>query len=231
MRAVLEDGNSIGTIRHISTQFCFAAPDEWFDTNIRASSGLEPAGCLGDLGWYTIRMALWTMNMQMPTEVRGRIIEGIRRPDSTEDVPVEFVGDLQFSGGATASFFNSFRVHNLQSATICGQKGSLHVNDFVLPFFGGELDFEVSRHQFVVDGCRFNMERHRRQVGVHEVSNNAPSAQETRLFRKFSDLALSGHPDSVWPEITLKTQLVMDAALKSAQNGGGPVKPEDLSST
>lgn len=228
MRSVLNAADGVGKIRHISSQFCFAAPDEWFTTNIRASSNLEPAGCLGDLGWYTIRMTLWAMQMQMPVEVRGRILSSIRRPDSAAEVPVEFMGEMHFEGGTSASFFNSFRVRNTQYVTVSGSAGSVTLDDFVLPWFGSELAFEVSRPAFVVDGCRFNMERHNQRVAVPELANNAPDAQETRMVREFSRLVLSGRPDSSWPEVTLKTQLVMDAALKSAMNGGIAIDPRTL---
>lgn len=80
MRNVLDDGESVGDIRRIASQFSFCADDTWVQSNIRASSQLEPAGCLGDLGWYTIRIILWAMNYELPTEVRGRILHGIQRP-------------------------------------------------------------------------------------------------------------------------------------------------------
>ena len=84
LRQVLDDGSSVGTIRRIVSQFSFCAADEWVQSNIRASSQLEPAGCLGDLGWYTIRIILWALNFEMPTEVRGRTLHGAKRPDSAE---------------------------------------------------------------------------------------------------------------------------------------------------
>ena len=58
------------------------------------------------------------------------------------------------------------------------------------------------------------------QVVVEEYANSHKSSQETKLFRKFSDLALSGTPDSHWPEIALQTQRVMMACVESAENGG-----------
>jgi hypothetical protein len=33
-------------------------------------------------------------------------------------------------------------------------------------------------------------------------------------------LALSGTPDPFWPDISVKTQRILDACLKSARNGG-----------
>ena len=225
LRQVLDDGKSVGTVRRIASAFSFFAADEWVQSNIRASSQLEPAGCLGDLGWYTIRITLWAMNFEMPTEVRGRILHGAKRPDSSEDVPMEFQGEMHFKSGVSATFFNSFRANHQQWLNISGEKGYAQVNDFVLPYFGNEVAFEVGNHNFAAEGCYFNMEKFFTRHAVSEYSNNTPNSQETELFRTFGKLALSGKCDSYWPEIALKTQRVLDAALKSAHNGGTAVSP------
>ncbi len=225
LRQVLDDGKSVGTVRRIASHFSFCAADEWVQSNIRASSQLEPAGCLGDLGWYTIRITLWAMNFEMPTEVRGRILHGAKRPDSSEDVPMEFQGEMHFKSGVSATFFNSFRANHQQWVNISGTKGYAQVNDFVLPYFGNEVAFEVGNHNFAAEGCHFNMEKFSTRHAVSEYSNNTANSQETELFRTFSKLALSGKCDSYWPEIALKTQRVLDAALKSAHNGGAAVTP------
>lgn len=223
IRRTLDDGISIGRIRRIASQFSFCADDDWVASNIRASSSLEPAGCLGDLGWYTIRFSLWAMNFQMPVEVRGRILHGVRRPDSSAVVPMEFQGELHFADGVSATFFNSFRANHQQWVNISGSKGYLQVNDFVLPYFGNEVAFDVCNHHFAVDGCHFNMERYSRRVAVREYSNNAANAQETAMFRNFAALVLSGQRENCWPEMSLKTQQVLDAALASAARNGEPV--------
>lgn len=225
LRQVLDDGKSVGTVRRIASQFSFCAADEWVQSNIRASSQLEPAGCLGDLGWYTIRITLWAMNFEMPTEVRGRILHGAKRPDSSEDVPMEFQGEMHFRSGVSATFFNSFRANHQQWVNISGTEGYVQINDFVLPYFGNEVAFEVGNHNFAVDGCHFNMEKFFTRHAVSEYSNNTPNSQEAELFRTFGQLALSGKCDSYWPEIAIKTQRVLDAALKSAHNDGAAVAP------
>ena len=70
IRAVLDDGASIGQIKRIVAQFSFPGSEEFFRKNIRVNAALEPAGCLGDLGWYDIRFALWAMNWQLPRSRR-----------------------------------------------------------------------------------------------------------------------------------------------------------------
>ena len=225
MRAVLDDGKSVGDIRRIASQFSFCADQSWVESNIRASSQLEPAGCLGDLGWYTIRIILFAMKYEMPVEVRGRILNGVKRADSSDVVPMEFQGEMHFANGVSATFFNSFRTNNQQWAHISGSKGYLAVNDFVLPYYGNEVSFDVGNHSFSADGCYFTMEKHLKTQQLREYSNNTKNAQETALFRNFSELVNTGNRDNFWPEVALKTQRILDAALKSANSGGGAIAP------
>ena len=78
-------------------------------------SGLEPAGCLGDLGWYTIRISLWAMDDAMPTHVTGRMLQGASRSDSDDQVPIEFSGEL-FSRVELLPVFtipSSLRINNM----------------------------------------------------------------------------------------------------------------------
>ena len=224
LQEVLDDGTSVGRIRRITSAFSFCAPDEWVNSNIRASGELEPLGCLGDLGWYTIRFTLWVMNYQMPLRVSGRMLTQTRRPDSKSDVPIEFSGEMFFADGVSASFYNSFLNQNQQWANVSGSKGFATLSDFVIPAFGCESAFEIHNDTFHATGCQFDMEQHPRRIAVRESSNNAPNAQETNLFRKFSELALSGKPDNFWADIALKTQQVMDACVTSAQQDGKPVE-------
>ena len=223
LREVLDDGTSVGEIRRIATQFSFMAPEEFFQENIRVQSHLEPLGCLGDLGWYNIRMILWTLNFEMPVTVSGRLISQSGGNDSQDSVPLQFSAELVFASGVTASFYCSFETEHQQWVNISGTKGDVHIDDFVLPYCGAEVGFDVSQAHFDVDCCQFKMEKHRRRVVVREHGDGHRSAQETRLFRNFADLVLGGNLDPHWPDIALKTQQVLDACLKSARNGGGEI--------
>jgi predicted dehydrogenase len=225
LRDVLDDGQSVGQIRRIVSQFSFCADEDWIGSNIRANSDLEPAGCLGDLGWYTIRMTLWAMKNEMPTEVSGRILTGVKRDDSPQEVPIEFQGEMHFASGVSAVFYNSFRTNHQQLVHISGDKGYVELNDFVLPFYGNRVSFEVGNHEFGAEGCRFIMDRNSRFESVSEYSNNMANAQETNLFRCFSALVNEGRVDSFWPDVSLKTQQILDASLQSAHNGGQAVSP------
>jgi predicted dehydrogenase len=220
LRQVLDDGHSIGEIRRITSQFSFRGSDEFMAANIRVSHELEPLGCLGDLGWYNIRFSLWTMKMQMPERVSGRILHQFGRSDSKLPVPVEFSGELFFPGDVSASFYCSFLAEIHQWANVSGTRGYLLVPDFVVPYFGCESSFEVRNALLSRDGCDYNMERHDHHYAVHEYSNGMANSQETNMIRNFANIVAAGKLDSSWGEIALKTQLVLDACLQSAREDG-----------
>jgi len=216
LREALDDPANVGALRRITSQFTFLAPDEFFQDNIRASGELEPLGCLGDLGWYNVRLALWAMNFEMPERVAGRMLSS----HGDARVPTDFSGELFFAKGVSAAFYCSFLTENQEWANISGTAGNIHLEDFVLPFKNAEVAFTIHNAQFNQEGCNFQMEGHSRRVAVREYSDSSPSAQETNLFRNFSELALRGTPDPHWPDIALKTQQVIDACLASARDGG-----------
>jgi predicted dehydrogenase len=227
IREVLTDGRSIGQLKRIVSQFSFGAGDDFFAGNIRATSALEPLGCLGDLGWYNIRFALWVLDGMLPLRLCAHELATRRRPDSPATVPADFSAELFFPGDVSASFYCSFLAENQQWANVSGTKGYLHIPDFVLPYYGAEVAFDVSNLVFSIAGCDFNMEEHTRRCAVSEYSNSAPGAQESRMFERFAELALSGQPDPYWGQIALKTQQVVDACLRSARSEGQMVEVEE----
>lgn len=217
IRDVLDDGESIGRLRRMSSVFSFCAPDDFLTGNIRMNSQLEPFGCLGDLGWYNIRFMLWAMDWEMPVSIEGRLLDSRTGTDKSHIVPMEFSAELVFPGGVSGSFYCSFQTENQQFMTLSGTKGYLHMPDFVLPFFSSEAGFTVTNSAFEKRGCDFTMEPRSRWVGVNEYSNSTPSAQEANLFRNFAAQVLSGQLNPLWPKMALQTQQVMQAALVSAR--------------
>ncbi len=225
LHQVLGDGHSVGEVRRLASAFTFRQSPEFFKSNIRSHSELEPFGCLGDLGWYCLRLALWLRNWQMPREVHGRLLSQHQRPDSPAPVPTAFSGELVFAEEVSASFYCSFLTETEQWAKISGTRGCLQIEDFVLPCAGLETGFEVSHTDFQVKGCDFRMAVHSQRRAVEESSHGTANSQETNLFRNFAVQVRSGQLDPLWPEVALKTQMVMELCLESAKAGGKPVIP------
>ena len=223
IRGVLDDGASVGEVKRITCAFSFFAPEAFLRANIRLHSELEPFGCLGDLGWYCIRFALWVMNGRLPRQVTGRILSQHSGSGSPSPVPTEFSAELFFDGGVSAGFYCSFLADHQQWVNVSGTRGYLHVPDFVLPFSGREPAFEVQNSLFRVSGCDFSMEAHPRRFTVAEQSHGHTTAQEANMFRTFGGEVRSGQFNDAWPEIALKTQQVMNACFDSALAGSRAV--------
>jgi hypothetical protein len=95
------------------------------------NAALEPAGCLGDLGWYNIRIALWATEL---ADCRAEVSAGQTLAQTDSGVPTGIFrancfSTLAFPAGLYCSFVN-FRQ---QWVNVSGAKGYLQFADFVNP--------------------------------------------------------------------------------------------------
>jgi predicted dehydrogenase len=199
IRQVLDDGKSIGTIRRIASHFSFFSADDFRQTNIRGDGTLEPLGCLGDLGWYCVRFALWAMNWRLPREVSGRILSQNCNDNSRYPVPFDFSGELFFDNDVSSGFFCSFLTAYANWVSVTGTLGHLRVPDFTLPARSNQGALEING----------------------ELSDNSGTdpltTQEVNMVRTFANQVLSGKLREDWPEWALKTQIVVNACTDSAR--------------
>jgi len=213
VRETLDDDQSVGPVRRISSGFSFYVGEDFFRDNIRVDGRLEPTGCLGDLGWYCIRFALWTMKWQLPHTVTGRILSQSPAVSGRLSAPTEFSGELIFAGGVSAGFYCSFLAPLQQWISVSGQKGWLRLPDFVHPYDSYEPAFEVNRSEIKITNADVKI-----PSGVDRTVSAHLTAQDTRMFRNFADQVNSGKLNDDWPMWALKTQQVMDACHESACN-------------
>lgn len=211
---------AIGKLRRISTHFSFSGDATFQTSNIRTDSVLEPHGCLGDLGWYCIRFTLWAADLQMPTSVRARTITPLKGDGSEGEVPGEFSAELQFPGGVSAALYCSFLTANQQTAAISGDSGYITVNDFVLPYYDAEAVWHESHHALEIDNCRWNFNRHTQQQAVAEYASGEANSQEVVMVRRFNQIAMDRQLDPLYPDLTIKTQRILDACRRSDISGG-----------
>ena len=222
VREVLDDGRSVGQVRRISSAFSFRGTGDFSRGNIRVDGRLEPAGCLGDLGWYCIRFTLWALKWQLPHTVTGRMLSQSEPTSGRKPAPTEFSAELFFDDGVSAGFYSSFVAALQQWVFVSGRDGWLRVPDFVQPFNSREPAFEANRTEIRVPTA----------AGAQAptpVSDPAElghaSAQNTIMFRNFANQVFSGKLNDEWPMWALKTQQVLDACFKSAQTGSAGVTP------
>ena len=206
VRALLDSPGEVGEIRRVTSSFSFAGGRGFFPNNIRVRSDMEPAGSLGDLGWYCIRFILWSMKWAMPVEVSGKILTGYPSAKGG-DTPVEFSGELVFKGGASAGFYCSFLTPSQQWVNVSGTQGWLRVDDFVHPADPHEVQI-IANHRV-----------HRVATFDAKTASGAPNPmpQEASLYEHFAAQVRTGELNPEWPEWSRKTQAVMDRCLAAAR--------------
>jgi predicted dehydrogenase len=210
IRKFLDDSKSVGEIRRISSEFSFCGSGNFSRDNIRVNGALEPAGCLGDLGWYCIRFSLWAMDWKLPRTVTGKILSQSAAIRGRLPAPTQFSGELIFDGGVSAGFYCSFVTQFQQWAVVSGQKGWLRMSDFVHVF--REPAFEVNRTEI-----RVKVPGARRSPAADPLDMGHATAQDTWMWRNLSKQISSDKLNQDWPMWSLKTQQVLDACFESAQ--------------
>lgn len=193
--------------------FSFAADDDYLKNDIRVKPDLDAFGALGDAGWYCIRSILWAADFELPKTARampGAVL-------NEAGVILSCSASLHWEDGKVATFFCSFLSNLTMDITAIGTKGTLHVNDFVVPFQEHEAYFSAGTRTGFDD--LVTCWEHR--PSKHIVKADLP--QEVRMVREFSNLVASikkgAKPEKKWPTISRKTQLVLDAVKASVHKG------------
>ena len=213
VREILADGQSVGAPRRITSAFTFYSGESFFRDNIRVNGALEPAGCLGDLGWYSIRFALWALDWHLPHTVTARILRSSEALPDRPSTPLDFSAEMLFEDDVSCSFYSSFIAGHQQWVHVSGQKGWLLLPDFVHPLNSYEPEFEVGHKLVQVSGdvkC---------PPGVDPRIQGHAAAQDANMWRNFAGAVLSGRLNADWPVWAAKTQKVTDACLEAAREG------------
>ena len=211
----IQDGETIGNLKRIYTQFSFCGDGDFKRSNIRTDSVLEAHGCLGDLGWYCIRFTLQAAGLRVPTRLSARTITPLKGADSDGEVPGEFSAEMQFEDDFSASFYCSFLTMNSQQVVVSGDKGFITLDDFVLPMYSAEAVWKEHCHILEIENCKWNFRRHDTIRAVHEYPGGEPNSQEVNMVRRMGEIVLSGKLDPLYPELTNKTQRILDACRRS----------------
>lgn len=218
-RAMIAALPRLGAPRRMTAAFSFAGDAAFFAGNIRVRADADALGCVGDLGWYTIRMALLVYGAR-PTRVRARA--HARAPSG---VPIDASFTLDFDGGAVADCHCAFNTIMRQWVEVAGDAGVLRCDDFVLPRTSGPRS--AARFSLALgtrledDHCRVVDEEAQDHV-FHDV------CQEAAMFDAVAAAAREAqrgplpadHPAHQWLRLAIDTQAVVDAVMESLDDGG-----------
>ncbi|GJR94358.1 hypothetical protein Tco_0266532 [Tanacetum coccineum] len=198
--------------------FTVAADPDFLENDIRVKPDLDALGALGDVGWYCVGSILWAVDFNLPksvTALPGTVF-------NKAGVIMSCGAALQWEDGKVATFHCSFLANLTMSITASGTKGSLHINDYVIPFEEKQCSFSTATEsgftEFVTGWVPL--------PSRHTVMTDLP--QEALMVTEFSRLVKSIKNDGTlaekrWPTLSRKTQYVMDAVKTSVDKGGETV--------
>ncbi|KAL3504626.1 hypothetical protein ACH5RR_034467 [Cinchona calisaya] len=209
MKEYLSGSASFGQLKAVHSIFSFVGGPDFLNSNIRVKPDLDALGALGDTGWYCAHAILWAADYELP-----KFVTALSPEYNEAGVILSCGASLRWEDGKIATFYCSFLTVLTMDITLVGTKGNLRVNDFVLPSKEDAATFYVTSYS-------------RDWPKENNVATDLP--QEALMVKEFASLVgsikgLGSKPEKKWPNISRKTQVVVDAVKASIDKGFEPVE-------
>lgn len=191
MKRLASDG-TLGDLRQVTSAFTFPA-NVLAAENVRFSQSLG-GGSLLDVGWYCVGVSLWLLD-RMPVRV-------FAAAEWKGGVDMRMNGLMWFAEGEVASFESGFNAIRRRWLELAGSKAALVCDDFSRPWNPEKPRFWI--HD--ADG-----------VSHQQIVAHPPI--ERCLIDAFCELIAQKKVDHEWLTLSLRTQQVCDALMRSAKSG------------
>ncbi|GAB4845213.1 hypothetical protein Ancab_038624 [Ancistrocladus abbreviatus] len=194
MKEFLSDQQLFGQLKVMHSCFTLSGTGEpdFLQNNIRVKADLDALSALGDLGPY----------------------QGPLRNE--EGALLACGASLFWEDGKIATFHCSYLYDMALDITAIGTKGTLHINDFVIPYQETMASFSTGSQSKFTDMIMGWTPLPSQQSVTTEIP------QDACMVKMFSSLVQSveqngSKPEKMWPSITRKTQLMIDAIKASIE--------------
>jgi predicted dehydrogenase len=209
---------SFGAVGRVNSSFTFRGDEAFFSGNIRTDPVLEPFGCLGDLGQYSIRFGLEVYGWELPANVRC-VAHQTNKAGVPMDISATFVYPTGGPDGGPRTILcdNSFTMAFHQVAEVIGTLARVHVDDFVISASHASCEY-TTYHSPNLDAS------HCAVIGLTQTHKVEGCNQEKDMWEAFGKAVEEKRFVPLWAERALKVQACLDAALLSSQRDGAPVE-------
>ncbi|XP_008381353.3 uncharacterized oxidoreductase At4g09670-like [Malus domestica] len=221
LKDLIFDPKLFGQTDFIRSTSTLPGTQDFLESNIRVKPNLDALGALGGVGWYCIGAILWAKDYKLPTVVNA--LPDVIRNSAGVILSCSASFHWEPADKTVATIHCSFLSHTSMDLAMTGSNGSLHCNDYIIPYQENSASFDyTSGATFVELHIGWN-------VKPEEVTVTSELPQEALMVQEFARNAenirkFGNRPDSKWPDISRKTQLVLDAVKKSIDLGCKPVK-------
>mmetsp|Transcript_23298 Transcript_23298/g.38037 ORF Transcript_23298/g.38037 Transcript_23298/m.38037 type:complete len:268 (+) Transcript_23298:2-805(+) len=243
--------DTFGAVTEMNAAFTILGNDDFMTNNIRMKSDGDFQGCIGDLGWYCIRLAQLTFRGVGFGSWKSAQVSDWKLND--EGVPIEATCLVTFQAddansnddegnhncNRTLSFHCSYLHPWQQRGEVCGTKQTAEVMGYVTPK-EGPVSFKVCRTS---DLSTANRHTSMSKIVIDEecvedVHVPCEVPQITLMWRKFHDYCkvvedrgwnskddiCSLHEARTLSQISCENQLVVDALMESIDGNGKVVR-------
>ena len=210
--------------KRVTSAFTFAAPIDFLAGGNIRTNGMDPLGCLGDVGWYCIRFGLSAFG-DKPAYVRARVWEA-----TDGGVPTDMDCDVSFSRGDPEStvlsprlltFHCSFHHHLRQTVEATSSDGRIiRMDDFVIPRREEVCDY-------VIEDVPERPQLSHYDTVVRGVKTTVPvldCAQEVAMWDAFAALVVQRNRTAYYDVAMLTAHRIMDALQESGAKKGAWVE-------
>lgn len=177
-------------------------------------------GAIGIMVWNCLGVVLWSKDYKLPSSVTA--LPGLTR--TSDGVILSCTASIHYDQpeSSVAVIHCSLLSSTTMDLEITGSGGSLQVRDLVVPFEETSAAFNVTL------GAKFTECHLGWTVKPEDVTVDCQRPQDALMVEEFAglvkDIVRRGcQPDCKWPEISRKTQVVLDALNESIDLGCRPV--------
>lgn len=233
---------SIPNPNRIHMNFTFDGGADFLQNDIRVKKDGDLLGCVGDLGWYCVRMGLLVFSDLNAEELRNGLVKEVQVVNcevNEEGVPIDGDCMVYFSDKRVLSFHCSFKHPLNQTVTIFGTgcEYTATVADAILPYKGENIEISLSK-QHMIDYdqicCPDEMILKASNTNVQEVCMWHNFAKWAHKIDKESSHSSADVDNERWwggdsdevkeandiASYSLHTQIIIDGLMQSIQKGG-----------
>lgn len=220
----VQNKSVVGTLQRIEIAFSFCGGDQFLQNNIRVKSDLDPLGCLGDLAWYCVRLALLVVGPESGM-TSAQVMDYQLNADG---VPIDATCLVRFQNNVVLSFHCGFCTHYRQYVHVVGSERGVTMDDFVLP----------RKHpvHYTIQSDRltdFDLITERTEVQVEEFGGVVQEVLMWKAFSRFAkavdDKGWTGDSEDCREALALShvsatNQKILDALMASIHQGGAKIE-------
>ncbi|KAL7425880.1 hypothetical protein ACHAXM_000213 [Skeletonema potamos] len=237
--------NAVPNPNRVHFNFTFDGDEEFFKNDIRVKKEGDFMGCVGDLGWYCVRMGLLVFSgLNAKTLRRGLVkeVQVVNCELNDEGVPIDVDCIVFFSEKRVLSIHCSFKHPLNQTVHIfgTGSEYTATVTDTVLPHKGEYLEISLSKqHMIEYDQicCHDGKSLETSNTNVQEVCMWHNFAHWAQKIDEESSQAVADVDNEKWwggdsnevkaandiASYSLHTQIVLDGLMESIHKGGARI--------